>query len=77
MNKGQVEYAEQRAVELFNQWNDVTGVFLPGTSYYTEILGCIEDAVHCGIQMALYGKINIKDGNVIRTPPADKESTNG
>ena len=66
MNRGQVEHAERRALSLFDDWNDVTGVFLPGISYYNEVTGCIEDAVHVGIQMALYGKVNIKDGNVVR-----------
>jgi hypothetical protein len=66
MNKGKVDYAERRAKELFDKWNDVAGVFDPGTSYYAEIAACIEDAVHCGIQTALYGNVKIKDGNVVR-----------
>lgn len=66
MNKGQVEHAERRALSLFDEWNDITGVFVPGVSYYNEVTGCIEDAVHVGIQMALYGKVKIEDGRVVR-----------
>lgn len=71
MNVGQVEYAERRAVELFNQWCDATGVFIPGIGYYNEMVGCIEDAVHIGIQMALKGKVSIVDGRVVRGDPHD------
>jgi hypothetical protein len=66
MNKGEVKFAERKAMELFDKWNDVTCIFTPGTSYYGEIEACIIDAVHCGIQMALNNKINIKNGNVIK-----------
>lgn len=65
MNRGSVEYAERKAMELFDTWNDCVGMLTPGTSYYAEIEACINDAVHCGIQMALSGKIDIEDGNVI------------
>ena len=66
MNSGQVNFAERKAMELFDQWNDATGKFEPGTSYYAEIEACIVDAVHVGIQMALYGHVKTEDGNVIR-----------
>jgi len=67
MNKGQVGYAEERAKHLYHEWNDVTGVFAPGTSYFHEIEACIIDAVHVGIQMALHDKINVdEDGQIIK-----------
>jgi hypothetical protein len=66
MNKGQVEYAERKAMELFDAWNNVVGMFTPGTGYYAEIEACIIDAVHCGIQMAIHNEINIEDYNVIK-----------
>ena len=66
MKKGEVDYAERKALDLFDMWNDSTGVVQKHTSYYYEIQACIIDAVHCGIQMALNKKINIQDGNVIR-----------
>lgn len=66
MTRSQVEYAERKAMELFDKWNDVTGVVQPCTSYYDEIRSLIEDAVHIGIQMAVNGKVNIKDGELIR-----------
>lgn len=66
MKVGEVGYAERKAMELFDQWNDVTGCFPAGTGYYGEIEACIIDAVHIGIQMALYGKLKFnKDKELI------------
>jgi hypothetical protein len=53
MTVGKMEGAKRRAFNLFDKWNDVTGVIQKDTSYYYEIQGCIEDAVHCGVQAAL------------------------
>jgi len=53
MQKGEVDAAERRALNLFDKWNDVTGFVPKFTGYYYEIQGCITDAVHCGIQQAL------------------------
>ena len=75
MNKGQVDYAERKAMELFDRWNDVTGIFEPASGYYSEIEAVIGDAVHCGIQMALLGRIVIKDGNVVRGDVPVKKKT--
>ena len=52
MNAGELKDAERRALNLFDAWNDVTGVFKRGTGYYYEIQGVIEDAVKCGAQAA-------------------------
>lgn len=52
MTKGELELAIRRALNLFDNWNDITGCVPRGTSYYYEIQGCIEDAVHCGAQGA-------------------------
>jgi hypothetical protein len=73
MKKGQVDYAVRRALALFDQWNDVTGFVPVGTGYHGEIESIIEDAVHCGIQVALYGDIKSNaDGCIIRERrPAD------
>lgn len=53
MNKNQLDYAIRRALNIFDQWNDVTGIFTRDCSAYGEITGIIEDAVHCGAQEAL------------------------
>ena len=45
--------ATERALKLFDKWNDVTGCFGKDTSYYYEVQACIEDAVKCGFQSAL------------------------
>lgn len=53
MQKGEVESAERRAINLFDEWVDVTGFVQKHTGYYYELQGIITDAVHCGIQQAL------------------------
>jgi len=52
MTKGQIESAVRRASNIFDKWNDVAGIFERDSGYYFEILGVIEDAVHCGSQAA-------------------------
>lgn len=65
MKKGQVEKAERLALNQFDKWNDVTGFVPDDTGYYYELQSIIKDAVHIGIQMAIFGKVNFdKDGNV-------------
>lgn len=53
MTEGQMKDAKRRALNLFDKWNEVTGFVIPGTGYYYEIQGCIEDAVECGAQAAI------------------------
>ncbi len=53
MQKGEVESAKRRALNLFDKWNDVTEVVPKHSSYYYEMQGVVTDAVHCGIQQAL------------------------
>jgi len=53
MQKGQVDSAKRRALNLFDKWNDVANVVEKYTGYYYELEGIIEDAVECGIQQAL------------------------
>ena len=53
MKKCEVDTAIRRALNMFDEWNDCTGVFQKHSSYYCEMQGVIEDAVHCGIQQAL------------------------
>jgi len=65
MTRVQVNFAERKAMEQFDRWNDVSGKFDVATGYYGEIEGVIHDAVHIGIQMALNGKIEFdEEGNV-------------
>lgn len=68
MNKGEVQDAERYALNEFDKWNDVTDQFTKGTSYYYEMQGVISDAVHIGIQMALYGKVDRDDYDNIKIP---------
>lgn len=67
MNQAQIDYAVRQAHNMFDAWNNVTGVFEIGTGSYAEILSVITDSVHCGIQMATQGRIDM-DGTQIRIP---------
>lgn len=39
MTRGETEYAIRRALNMFDDWNDVTGFVLKFSSYYYEIQG--------------------------------------
>jgi hypothetical protein len=66
MTVGELEAAVRRASNLFDAWNQVTGFVVPHTSYYAEILSCIEDAVHCGAQAATgdYKRLDGEEGPI-------------
>lgn len=67
MTKGEVETAVRKAYNQLDIWNDVTGAVQPDSGYYYELQAVIEDAVHIGIQMALYGKVDLdEEYNVIK-----------
>ena len=51
--QGEIEFAIRRALNIFDDWNDDTGFVPKFTCYYYEIQSCIEDAVHCGVQVAV------------------------
>jgi hypothetical protein len=58
MNKGELDYATRMALNHFDRWNDVTGVFGRGTGYYYEMQGIIEDCVKIAAKLACEG-INV------------------
>lgn len=74
MQKGQKEYAQRKALELFDAWNDVTGCFPKFTSYYYEICAVINDAVEVGSMVALGVEFEIKDGNLTQRASDGLES---
>lgn len=47
---GEFDNAVRRALNIFDDWVEVTGFVSKGTSYYYELQSLIEDAVHCGAQ---------------------------
>jgi hypothetical protein len=55
MTKGELDYAIRQSLNNFDKWNDVTGCFPKGTSYYYEIQGIVQDAVKIGSKMASEG----------------------
>ena len=52
MNKGELDNAIRRALNIFDDWNNVTGFVQYQTGYYYELQSIIKDAVHCGAQGA-------------------------
>jgi S-ribosylhomocysteine lyase LuxS involved in autoinducer biosynthesis len=65
MKKGQIADAERYALNEFDKWNDITGAIEKNCGWYYEMQSVIEDAVHIGIQMALYGKVNYNEDNEV------------
>ena len=53
VTKGEMEFAVRRALNLLDKWNDTTGAVAKFSSWYYELQGVVEDAVHCGVQQAL------------------------
>lgn len=74
MNQGELESAVRRALNLFDQWNDVTGFVPKFTTYYYEMQGVIEDAVHCGAQGASgdYKKLECEMDDERATPEGER-----
>lgn len=64
MTNGELQFAERRALNLFDQWNDVTGFVPKFSTYYYELQAVIRDAVHCGAQGATgdYKKLESEQG---------------
>ncbi len=58
--KGEVDFAVRRALNIFDEWNDVTGYVPKFSGYYYELQSVIEDAVHCGFQRALDQHITLE-----------------
>lgn len=60
MTKGELDNAERRALQLFDEWNAVTGFPPRGSSYYYELQEVIRQGVHCGAQAATgdYRRLN-------------------
>lgn len=52
ITRGQLAFAKRRALNKFDEWNDVTGFVGKHTGYYYEIQSIVEDAVECGAQAA-------------------------
>lgn len=53
MTRGEQANAERAALNMFDEWNDCTGVVDTGTSYYWEMQGVIREAVDIGVRAAL------------------------
>lgn len=55
MTKGELDYAIRKALNDFDEWNDITGLVPKGTGYYYELQGVIEEAVKTGAKIASEG----------------------
>lgn len=52
MNEGELRDAKRWALNLFDEWVEITGFVSPGTSYYGELQSLLEDAVEIGAGIA-------------------------
>lgn len=70
MKVGELRSAIRRAQNLFDNWNQCTGQFQPGSSYYDEAQSLIEDAVHCGAQAATgdFKRLEGEEGPIAGAP---------
>jgi hypothetical protein len=50
MKKNELNDAIRRARNILQDWCETTGAIEVGTSYYYELQGVVDDAVHCGAQ---------------------------
>lgn len=66
ITNAQVNYAERKALQLFESWNNISGHFEKNSSSYSEIVKCILDSVHCGILIAIGNKIKIEDNEIVK-----------
>ena len=64
MTFGEMERAKRIALDNFDKWNDVTGVFVKDSGYYFEICGVIEDAVSIGAAFASGNDVEPPDDGV-------------
>ena len=55
MTKGEMDYAIRKSLNKFDEWNDVTGCFVRGSSYYYEAQHTVEIACRIGAKIASQG----------------------
>lgn len=66
MQKGELEYAIRKAQDVFDQWNNCTGLIPKFCGYYYEALSVIETATKIGARIACGLKVEFdKNGNLI------------
>ena len=61
MKVSQIEYAKRRALQVFDEWLDVTGLVERHSGYYDELCSLIETAVDIGSMVALEVPFHIND----------------
>ena len=66
-------YARRRALQVLDEWLDVTGVVDRFSGYYDELCGIIETAVDIGSMVALEVPFHINDdGEAVEDKVEDK-----
>lgn len=66
MKRQLVITAESIARTKLYEWINLTGQIGIGSGYHSELDGLIEDAVHIGIQMALFGKVEFDEDGLVK-----------
>lgn len=66
LTKEKGSYALRMAYNELDKWNDTFGIMEIHTESYDELKCVVEEAVHIGIQVALYGVVlQNQDGEII------------
>lgn len=71
MKVSEMKYAKRKAMQIFDEWLEITGVIDRHSGHYDELSGIIEDAVEIGSMTALGIDFSIVDGELVHT--AEKE----
>ncbi len=70
MKVGHLKEAKRIALNRLDEWNDVTGFVEKHSGYYYELQSLIEESVHIGAQMALFGQVSFgEDGSLLHEHP--------
>jgi len=78
MKKSHQLYAKRKALQVFDEWVDVTGFVQRHSGYYDEICGIIETAVDIGSLVALEVPFHINDdGEAVEEHPFESGTYDG
>ena len=78
MKVSQIEYAKRKALQVFDEWVDVTGFVQRHSGYYDELCSLIETAVDIGSLVALEVPFHINDdGEAVEEHPFESGTYDG
>ena len=66
IKKGQRDYAIRRALDVFDEWLDITGIIPRFSGYYYGMCGVIENAVDIGMLVTLNMPFELNEDGEIK-----------